>query len=202
MKALVGLCADVAQFPPGHFFNTVSGELNRYYVRPWREYGATQGVTVSAAELRGALERAVHRQLMSDVPYGVLLSGGLDSSWLKAHASSQVTDRDFARAAARFPVNPPQSKEAYFYRRLFEQYFPDAACAMTVPGGKSIACSSPAAIAWDEGFAKAADPSGRAVVGVHHAASREPARMRVGDVGDAGDLAKNVSIPEGSVYQR
>jgi asparagine synthase (glutamine-hydrolysing) len=391
MKALVGLCPDVAQFPPGHFWDTECGELVRYYTRPWRDYVATQGIKVAGAELREALERAVHRQLMSDVPYGVLLSGGLDSSlvaacasrfasrrveeddrteawwprlhsfaiglegspdlaaaavaaaavgtvhhgfrftfdegldalpevirhiesydvttvrastpmyllarriramgvkmvlsgegadeifggylyfhkapsarefhdetvrkldalymfdclranksmmawgveprvpfldrefldvamgmdaiakmagggrmektilrrafegylpdsilwrqkeqfsdgvgygWidgLKAHASSQVSGRDFARAAARFPINPPQSKEAYIYRRLFEQYFPDAACAMTVPGGKSIACSSPAAIAWDEGFAVAPDPSGRAMVGVHQA---------------------------------
>lgn len=391
MKALVGICPDVAQFPPGHFFSSDEGELTRYYRTPWREYAATQGITVSAQELRDAFERAVHRQLMSDVPYGVLLSGGLDSSlvaacaarfarrrieddgraeawwprlhsfaiglegspdlaaaevaatalgtvhhgfrftfdegldalpevirhietydvttirastpmyllarrikamgvkmvlsgegsdevfggylyfhkapsaqefhnetirkldalhlydclranksmmawgveprvpfldlefldvamrmdatakmagggrmekavlreafegylpdsvlwrqkeqfsdgvgygWidgLKAYAASQVSDRDFARAAARFPINPPQSKEAYFYRRIFEQHFPDPACARTVPGGKSIACSSPAAIAWDESFAAAADPSGRAVAGIHHA---------------------------------
>jgi asparagine synthase (glutamine-hydrolysing) len=395
MKALTGLCSDVAQFPPGHFFDTASGQLVRYYERPWRDYSVTQGHTVSASDLRSAFEAAVHRQLMSDVPYGVLLSGGLDSSlvaacaarfarrriedgdrseawwprlhsfaiglegspdlaaaavaaeaigtvhhgfrftfeegldalpevirhietydvttirastpmyllarrikamgvkmvlsgegsdevfggylyfhkapsapefheetvrkldalymfdclranksmmawgveprvpfldrefldvamgmdavakmagggriekavlreafagylpdsilwrqkeqfsdgvgygWidgLKAHTNSRVTDRDFARSAARFPINPPQSKEAYFYRCLFEQFFPDAACAMTVPGGKSIACSSPAAIAWDKAFSAAADPSGRSVVGVHRAATHE-----------------------------
>jgi asparagine synthase (glutamine-hydrolysing) len=391
MKALFEMCPDVAPFPPGHFFSTDEQEPTQYYKRPWRAYAATQGVAVSAHELRGAFERAVQRQLMSDVPYGVLLSGGLDSSlvaacaarfarsetmedgysaawrpplhsfaiglegspdlaaaevaasavgtvhhgfrftfdegldalpevirhietydvttirastpmyllarrikamgvkmvlsgegadeifggylyfhkapsaqefhnetvrkldalhlydclranksmmawgveprvpfldrefldvamsmdatakmtggnrmekavlreafegylpdsilwrqkeqfsdgvgygWidgLKAYAASQVSDRDFARAAARFPINPPQSKEAYFYRRIFEQHFPDSACAKTVPGGKSIACSSPAAIAWDAGFAAAADPSGRAVAGIHHA---------------------------------
>jgi asparagine synthase (glutamine-hydrolysing) len=391
MKALVGICPDVAQFPPGHFFITDEGKLTPYYKKPWREYAATRGVTVSAQELRDSFERAVHRQLMSDVPYGVLLSGGLDSSlvaacaarfarrriedddraeawwprlhsfaiglegspdlaaaevaatavgtvhhgfhftfdegldalpevirhietydvttirastpmyllarrikamgvkmvlsgegadevfggylyfhkapsaqefhnetvrkldalhfydclranksmmawgveprvpfldvefldvamimdatakmasggrmekavlreafedylpdsilwrqkeqfsdgvgygWidgLKAHAASQVSDRDFARAAARFQINPPQSKEAYVYRCIFEQHFPDSACATTVPGGKSIACSTPAAIAWDESFAAAADPSGRAVAGIHHA---------------------------------
>ena len=392
MKALTGLCPDVAQFPPGHFFDTASEQLVRYYDRPWRDYTSTEGQTVSASELRRALEDAVHRQLMCDVPYGVLLSGGLDSSlvaacaarfarrriedgdcseawwprlhsfaiglegspdlaaaavaseavgtvhhgfrftfeegldalpevvrhietfdvttvrastpmyllarrikamgvkmvlsgegadevfggylyfhkaptarefhdetvrkldalymfdclranksmmawgveprvpfldreflevamgldaaekmagggriekavlreafagylpdsilwrqkeqfsdgvgygWidgLKTYAGSRVTDRDLARAAVRFPVNPPQSKEAYVYRSLFEQFFPDAACAMTVPGGKSIACSSPAAIAWDAAFATAADPSGRSIVGVHRAA--------------------------------
>jgi asparagine synthase (glutamine-hydrolysing) len=393
MKALVDVCADVAQFPPGHYFCSDTGELVQYYRKPWREYAATRGVTVSAQELRQAFERAVHRQLMSDVPYGVLLSGGLDSSlvaacaarfarrrieegdrveawwprlhsfaiglegspdlaaaevaaravgtvhhgfrfrfeegldalpevirhietydvttirastpmyllarrikamgvkmvlsgegadevfggylyfhnapsaeefhaetirkldalhlydclranksmmawgveprvpfldlefldvamgmdagakmttggrmekavlreafegylpdsilwrqkeqfsdgvgysWidgLKAYAQAHVSDRDLARAAARFPINPPQSKEAYFYRRIFEQHFPDPACASSVPGGKSIACSSPAAIAWDPAFAAEADPSGRAIR-VHKAALR------------------------------
>ncbi|HEY5851249.1 MAG TPA: asparagine synthase B [Lysobacter sp.] len=397
MKALADVCADVAQFPPGHFFDSASGELVRYYVKPWRDYDATQGVEVAKQELREAFERAVHRQMMSDVPYGVLLSGGLDSSlvaavaaryarkriedndaseawwprlhsfaiglegspdlaaaqiaaqalgtvhhgftytfeegldalpevirhvetydvttirastpmfllarrikamgvkmvlsgegsdeifggylyfhkapnarefheetirkidalynydclranksmmawgveprvpfldvefldvamrmdarfkmagpgpdgsrrieksilreafdgylpesilwrqkeqfsdgvgygWidgLKAHAQAQVSDRVFAAAGSRFPVNPPQTKEAYLYRHIFEQFFPSAACAETVPGGKSIACSSPAAIAWDAAFASMADPSGRAVAGVHQAA--------------------------------
>ena len=397
MKALADICADVAQFPPGHFFDSAQGELVRYYAKPWREHAATKDVEVGRQELREAFERAVHRQLMSDVPYGVLLSGGLDSSlvaavaaryarrrveeddqaeawwprlhsfaiglegspdlaaaevaaealgtvhhgftytfeegldalpevirhietydvttirastpmfllarrikamgvkmvlsgegsdevfggylyfhkapsasefheetirkldalhnydclranksmmawgveprvpfldvefldvamrmdarfkmarpgpggvrkiekailreafegylpdsilwrqkeqfsdgvgygWidgLKAHAQAQVSDRVFAAAASRFPVNPPQSKEAYVYRHIFEQFFPGVACAQTVPGGKSIACSSPAAIAWDAAFAKMADPSGRAVADVHEAA--------------------------------
>lgn len=397
MKALCDVCADVAQFPPGHYYDSASGELVRYYIKAWRDYDATQGVAVDRQELREAFERAVHRQMMSDVPYGVLLSGGLDSSlvaavaaryarrriedddaseawwprlhsfaigldgspdlaaaeiaakalgtvhhgftyafeegldalpevirhietydvttirastpmfllarrikamgvkmvlsgegsdeifggylyfhkapnarefheetvrkidalhnydclranksmmawgveprvpfldvefmdvamrmdarhkmagigpdgvrrieksilreafdgylpesilwrqkeqfsdgvgygWidgLKAHAQAQVSDRVFAAAASRFPVNPPQTKEAYLYRHIFEQFFPSAACAETVPGGKSIACSSPAAIAWDAAFATMADPSGRAVAGVHQAA--------------------------------
>jgi asparagine synthase (glutamine-hydrolysing) len=402
MKALADVCADVAQFPPGHYFDSAAvGEggdgLVRYYDRPWREHAATRDVEVGLDELREAFERAVHRQLMCDVPYGVLLSGGLDSSlvaavaaryarrrveeddqaeawwprlhsfaiglegspdlaaaevaaqalgtvhhgftytfeegldalpevirhietfdvttirastpmfllarrikamgvkmvlsgegsdevfggylyfhkapnarefheetirkldalhsydclranksmmawgveprvpfldvefldvamrmdakykmagaqadgsrrmeksilreafagylpdsvlwrqkeqfsdgvgygWidgLKAHAQQQVSDRVFAAAASRFPVNPPQTREAFLYRHIFEQFFPGAACALTVPGGKSIACSSPAAIAWDEAFAKMADPSGRAVAGVHQAA--------------------------------
>ncbi|TAM64027.1 MAG: asparagine synthase B [Rhodanobacter sp.] len=389
MKALVGVCADLAPFPPGHVYDSASGGLRRYYHKPWRDYSYTRGQEVSKAALHDAFEQAVHRQLMTDVPYGVLLSGGLDSSlvaacaarfarervedddrseawwprlhsfaiglqgspdlaaaqvaadalgtvhhgfvytfaegldalpevirhietydvttiraatpmyllarrikamgvkmvlsgegsdeifggylyfhkapsaeafheetvrkldalhsydclrankammawgvearvpfldlefidvamgmdakykmagngkiekavlrkafegalpdailwrqkeqfsdgvgygWidgLKAHAEQQVSDREFAAAAARYPFNTPATKEAYFYRRIFEQHFPGEACAATVPGGKSIACSSPAALAWDPAFAGAADPSGRAVRGVH-----------------------------------
>ena len=397
MKSLVDACADVAQFPPGHYYDSASGELVKYYDRPWRDYDAVAGVEVDKQELREAFERAVHHQLMTDVPYGVLLSGGLDSSlvtavaaryarhrieeddkseawwprlhsfaiglkgspdlaaaaiaaqaldtvhhgfeytfeegldalpevirhietydvttirastpmyllarrikamgvkmvlsgegsdeifggylyfhkapnarefheelvrkldalynydclranksmmawgveprvpfldrefmdvamkmdakykmidkassghermekgilraafegylpdsilwrqkeqfsdgvgygWidgLKDHAEAQVSDRELAAADKRFPVNPPQTKEAYYYRSLFEQFFPTPAAAETVPGGKSIACSSPAAIAWDASFANAADPSGRAIAGVHNAA--------------------------------
>ena len=395
MKALAGSCADVAQFPPGHCYDSATGALTRYYRPGWRDYAAVEGEPVSLTGLREAFEAAVHRQLMTDVPYGVLLSGGLDSSlvaavaaryarhriedgdrseawwprlhsfaiglkgspdlaaaevaaralgtvhhgfeysfeegldalpevirhietydvttirastpmfllarrikamgvkmvlsgegsdevfggylyfhkapdarefhdelvrkldalhnydclranksmmawgveprvpfldrefldvamridarhkmiekgspgpqrmekgvlrqafegWLpdeilwrqkeqfsdgvgygwidglKACAATRVSDRELAAAARRFPHNPPQTKEAYWYRCLFEQQFPGAAAAETVPGGKSIACSSPAAIAWDASFANAADPSGRAVTGVHN----------------------------------
>ncbi len=410
MKSLAETCADVAQFPPGCWYESGSmsaaGEskpgLHKYYERPWRDYAAVDGADIDLAALREAFERAVHRQLMSDVPYGVLLSGGLDSSlvaavaaryarhrvedddrseawwprlhsfaiglhgspdlaaaqvasealgtvhhgfeytfaegldalpevirhietydvttirastpmyllarrikamgvkmvlsgegsdevfggylyfhkapnarefhdelvrkldalhnydclranksmmawgveprvpfldrefldvamgfdtrhkmvgargagtvtngrriekavlreafdgylpdeilwrqkeqfsdgvgyrWidgLKAHAETQISDRELAAAAKRFPHNPPQTKEAYWYRSLFERHFPTPAAAETVPGGKSIACSSPAAIAWDAAFAHAADPSGRAVVGVHEAST-------------------------------
>jgi asparagine synthase (glutamine-hydrolysing) len=100
-------------------------------------------------------------------------SDGVGYGWidgLKAHAEAHVSEHEFASAAERFPINTPQTKEAYLYRTLFEQAFPGDACARTVPGGKSIACSSPAAIAWDAAFANAADPSGRAVAGVHNAA--------------------------------
>lgn len=392
MKALVGICADVAPFPPGHVYDSTDGELRRYYRKDWRDYAQTRGHDVSSGELREAFEQAVHRQLMTDVPYGVLLSGGLDSSlvaacaarfarrrvedndqaeawwprlhsfaiglegspdlaaaqvaadalgtvhhgfvytfwegldalpevirhietydvttirastpmyllarrikamgvkmvlsgegsdeifggylyfhkapsaeafheetvrkldalhsydclranksmmawgvearvpfldlefldvamgmdarhkmagqgriekavlreafqgalpdsilwrqkeqfsdgvgygWidgLKAHAEQTVSDREFAAAATRYPHNTPATKEAYLYRRIFEKFYPGQACAETVPGGKSIACSSPAALAWDPAFASAADPSGRAVRGVHQQA--------------------------------
>jgi asparagine synthase (glutamine-hydrolysing) len=389
MKALVDTCDDVAQFPPGHVYDSATGELRQYYSKPWRDHASTAGTEVAGAALREAFEQAVRRQLMTDVPYGVLLSGGLDSSlvaacaakfardriedddrteawwprlhsfaigldgspdlaaaqtaadmlgtehhgfvytfeegldalpevirhietydvttirastpmfllarrikamgvkmvlsgegadeifggylyfhkapsaqafheetvrkidalhnydclranksmmawgvearvpfldlefldtamgmdarhkmagggriekavireafegalpeqilwrqkeqfsdgvgygWidgLKDHAEVVVTDAEFATAAERFPHNPPATKEAFLYRRIFEQHFPGAAAAETVPGGKSIACSTPAALEWDPEFAAMADPSGRAVRGVH-----------------------------------
>ena len=81
MKALVDTCADVAQFPPGHYFDSASGELVRYYQQSWRAYADVQGRQADLAELRRAFEHAVERQLMSDVPYGVLLSGGRTRRW-------------------------------------------------------------------------------------------------------------------------
>ena len=108
-------------------------------------------------------------------------SAGVGYGWMdgrKAEAEREVDDNEVAAAEQRFPINPPQTKEAYWYRSLFEQVFPSDACARTVPGGKSIACSSPAAIAWDASFANAADPSGRAVAGVHNAALLFSSRSR------------------------
>ncbi|MGE8249319.1 MAG: asparagine synthase-related protein, partial [Stenotrophomonas bentonitica] len=87
LKSLVDICADAAQFPPGHWYDSATDTLSRYYERPWRDYDAVEGVEADRVELREAFERAVHRQLMTDVPYGVLLSGGLDSSLVAAVAA-------------------------------------------------------------------------------------------------------------------
>ncbi len=99
-------------------------------------------------------------------------SDGVGYGWidsLRAHAEAQVTDEQLAQASYRFPIQTPDTKEGYLFREMFEAHFPHDACARTVPGGKSIACSTPEAIAWDASFAAAADPSGRAVAGVHNA---------------------------------
>ncbi|WP_423924445.1 asparagine synthase B [Candidatus Palauibacter sp.] len=97
-------------------------------------------------------------------------SDGVGYSWidsLKEVAEEEVSDGQLERAAARFPTNTPLTKEAYLYRSIFASHFPGEPAARCVPEGPSIACSTPAAIAWDPAFAGMADPSGRAVQGVH-----------------------------------
>ncbi|HPI92957.1 MAG TPA: asparagine synthase B [Deltaproteobacteria bacterium] len=93
MKALMGVCNQVEEFPPGHLLLSTEGAPRRYYERDWMEYGAVEGASSSIRDLRRALEEAVERQLMSDVPYGVLLSGGLDSSIISAVAKKYSAKR-------------------------------------------------------------------------------------------------------------
>ncbi|MDD6177234.1 MAG: asparagine synthase B [Ruminobacter sp.] len=97
-------------------------------------------------------------------------SDGVGYSWidsLRDYAEQEVSDQMFAQAAQRFPLNTPLTKEAYLYRSIFEELFPLQSAIMAVPYGKSVACSTPKAIEWDEKFKTMADPSGRAVEGVH-----------------------------------
>lgn len=85
LKSLEGVCNKIEEFLPGHYlFSKEGNELKRWYQRDWMNYDAVKNNTSDIAQLRKALEDAVHRQLMSDVPYGVLLSGGLDSSIIAA----------------------------------------------------------------------------------------------------------------------
>ncbi|MFD2166580.1 asparagine synthase B [Thalassotalea euphylliae] len=98
-------------------------------------------------------------------------SDGVGYSWidgLKTYVESQVSDQQLENAKFKFPINTPDTKEAYFYRSVFEEKFPLESAAKCVPGGKSVACSTPQALAWDEAFSKMADPSGRAVQNVHN----------------------------------
>ncbi len=97
-------------------------------------------------------------------------SDGVGYGWidgLKDWAASRVTDRQLAEAADRFPVGTPATKEAYAYREIFEAHFPLPSAARTVPNQESVACSTPVALEWDASFRELADPSGRAVRGVH-----------------------------------
>jgi len=93
LKALEGHCSKIELFPPGHYLYSPEGEIKRWYDREWKEFDAVKNNGTSIEELRVALEAAVHRQLMSDVPYGVLLSGGLDSSVTSAIAKKYAEKR-------------------------------------------------------------------------------------------------------------
>lgn len=392
LKSLEGFCDEYEPFLPGHYYHSKEGKMKRWYKREWNEYEAVKDNEASSQEIREALEKAVERQLMSDVPYGVLLSGGLDSSvisaiakkyaakrietkgkddawWPQLHSfaiglkgapdlskakevadhigtvhheinytvqegldairdviyfietydvttvrastpmyliarviksmgikmvlsgegadeifggylyfhkapnakafheetirklsklylydclrankslsawgvegrvpfldkefmdvamrlnpeakmapgktiekkivreafedmlpesvtwrqkeqfsdgvgynwidtlrkitSEAVTDEQMENAARRFPINPPLSKEEYYYRSIFEEHFPSESAAKTVPSVPSVACSTPEALAWDQSFNNQNEPSGRAIKGVHEEA--------------------------------
>lgn len=97
-------------------------------------------------------------------------SDGVGYSWidgLKAHAAQHVTDKMMLNAQHIYPHNTPTTKEAYYYRMIFERFFPQNSARLTVPGGPSIACSTAKAIEWDAQWSKILDPSGRAALGVH-----------------------------------
>ncbi|MFT4611036.1 MAG: asparagine synthase (glutamine-hydrolyzing) [Psychroserpens sp.] len=93
LKALEGTCTKIELFPPGHYMSSKDGEFVQWYKRDWTDYDAVKENETSIAEVKEALEAAVHRQLMSDVPYGVLLSGGLDSSVVSAIAKKYAQKR-------------------------------------------------------------------------------------------------------------
>src|SRR5574344_1385083 len=93
LKALESFCSKVEVFLPGHFLYSKHGAPERWYQRDWMSFENVQENSSSIEELKEALESAVKRQLMSDVPYGVLLSGGLDSSIISAVAKKYAAMR-------------------------------------------------------------------------------------------------------------
>jgi asparagine synthase (glutamine-hydrolysing) len=93
LKCINGVCTKIQEFLPGHYLYSEDGEPKKWYNRDWTSYDAVKDNQSDIAELRRALEEAVHRQLMSDVPYGVLLSGGLDSSIISAVAKKFAARR-------------------------------------------------------------------------------------------------------------
>lgn len=133
---------------------------------------------------KGRIEKHILREAFEGtLPKEILwrqkeqFSDGVGYGWidsLRDTAEERVTDAQLAEASHRFPVNPPQTKEAYMFRALFDEHYPGDSAAKLIPGGKSVACSTPTAIAWDEAFANMADPSGRAVSDVHDAGYTKP----------------------------
>lgn len=97
LKALEGFCDEYEPFLPGHYYHNKEGTMKRWYTRDWMEYKEENDKQADSRsptrQIQDALENAVHRQLMSDVPYGVLLSGGLDSSVISAIAKKYAAKR-------------------------------------------------------------------------------------------------------------
>jgi asparagine synthase (glutamine-hydrolysing) len=125
----------------------------------------------------GKIEKWILRKAFEDyLPQSIVwrqkeqFSDGVGYSWidtLRAMTSRLVSDEQMAHAKDTFPINPPMSKEEYYYRSIYSDYFPSASAAQCVPSLPSVACSTPVALEWDEAFKKMVDPSGRAVSGVH-----------------------------------
>ncbi|MDP2114918.1 MAG: asparagine synthase-related protein, partial [Bacteroidota bacterium] len=104
LKSLEGICNNIEEFLPGKYLYSPDGEIKTWYEREWTSFDAVKDNGFDIAVLRKALEDAVHRQLMSDVPYGVLLSGGLDSSVISA----------IAKKYAAFRIESQDSEQAYW----------------------------------------------------------------------------------------
>ncbi len=104
LKALEGFCDSYEPFLPGHYYWSGEGKMVRWYKREWEDYENVKGSTIGITEVKNALEDAVKRQLMCDVPYGVLLSGGLDSSVISA----------IAKKYSQMPIESNNKKEAWW----------------------------------------------------------------------------------------
>ncbi len=130
-----------------------------------------------SGKARGRMEKQFLREAFAGyLPDSILwrqkeqFSDGVGYSWidsLKAHAEAKVSDAQMENARFRFAYNTPATKEAYFYREMFEQHYPQSWAAECVPGGPSVACSTAAALEWDPSLKSVVDPSGRAVKEVH-----------------------------------
>jgi asparagine synthase (glutamine-hydrolysing) len=127
----------------------------------------------------GRMEKWILRKAFDDdtyLPAEVLwrqkeqFGDGVGYSWIdsiREFVALDVSDQKIASAQFRFPINTPDTKEGYYYRTIFEDYFPQESAAKCVPSGKSIACSTVEALEWDESFKAAADPSGRSMKSIH-----------------------------------
>lgn len=125
----------------------------------------------------GKMEKHILRETFEDyLPHEVAwrqkeqFSDGVGYNWidsLKVLVDEQVSDEQLENSAFKYPINPPATKEEYYYRTIFTEHFPSDQAASTVPSVPSIACSSPVALEWDESFKNQNEPSGRAISMVH-----------------------------------
>ncbi|MBQ9538324.1 MAG: asparagine synthase B [Treponema sp.] len=98
-------------------------------------------------------------------------SDGVGYNWidtLKKMTEEKVSDAEFQRRESRFPVNPPKTKEEYYYREIYSRLFPSDSAARTVPHEAGVACSTAKALEWDAAWKGMDEPSGRAIGGVHN----------------------------------
>lgn len=134
----------------------------------------------SDGQKRFIIEKKIVREAFSDMlPREIIwrqkeqFSDGVGYAWidtLKKITSEAVTDEQITHARERFPINPPLNKEEYYYRSIFEEFFPSESAARSVNQEASVACSTSVALQWDAAFQNMNDPSGRAVRGVHEQA--------------------------------
>ncbi len=97
-------------------------------------------------------------------------SDGVGYNWidtLKKMTEEKVSDAEFARRENRFPVNPPKTKEEYYYREIYNRLFPSDSAARCVPHEAGVACSTAKALEWDAAWKNMDEPSGRSIMGVH-----------------------------------
>lgn len=123
------------------------------------------------------IEKEILRETFSDLlPESVVwrqkeqFSDGVGYSWidtLKSVTETVVSDEQMAKASVRFPINTPSNKEEYYYRSIFDEYFPSRSAAVSVPHEASIACSTAIALEWDNSWKGKNEPSGRAVKDIH-----------------------------------
>jgi asparagine synthase (glutamine-hydrolysing) len=121
-------------------------------------------------------------------------SDGVGYKWInsiKELVERKVTDADWENREKIFPVSTPFSKEMFYIRSIFQEHFPHESCARTVPHNRSIACSSEAALEWDESFKKNADESGRAVLGIHLEAAKLQDAQRIQSSEDSPQKVRN-----------
>lgn len=97
-------------------------------------------------------------------------SDGVGYNWidtLKKMTEEKISDAEFERRENRFPVNPPKTKEEYYYREIYSRLFPSDSAARCVPHEAGVACSTAKALEWDAAWKNMDEPSGRAIAGVH-----------------------------------
>lgn len=129
----------------------------------------------------GKIEKYILRKAFEDyLPKEIVwrqkeqFSDGVGYSWidtLKKMTAEKISDEQLQQAASIFPVNPPQTKEEYYYRSIFNELFPGNEAAQCVPSEPSVACSTAIALEWDASFKSLNDPSGRSVKTVHNKAT-------------------------------